>query len=161
MAGITAPTGSNEAKDAAGDRLDAHLQPGTGAWSATVGLHLAVTRIGGLWDASVLGKASGTNAHDYRYGRTLLYNAGFTSHDLRGFQLLAQVNGRSAARDQLEDGTLGTNTGGTVIYASPGARWISGLGLNLEAALQVPVRQALDGDQTEHTTARLTLSMNR
>src|SRR5262245_42562540 len=39
VAGVTAPTGSNDMKNSAGDRLEAHLQPGTGAWSGTTGLN--------------------------------------------------------------------------------------------------------------------------
>jgi len=35
--GGTAPTGSNDVRDASGQRLDIHLQPGTGAWSGTTG----------------------------------------------------------------------------------------------------------------------------
>ncbi len=159
--GITAPTGSNDKKDAAGDRLDAHLQPGAGAWSGTAGVNLALVGSVGVWDASLLGRVSGTSPHGYRYGSVLLYNAGFTSRAWKNLQILAQVNGRSAKRDQLEDGTIGTNTGGTVTYASPGLRWNTGVGLTLEGAVQVPIQQSLYGDQAEHTTGRLTVSMSR
>lgn len=161
VVGLTAPTGSNEARDATGERLDAHLQPGSGACSGTAGLHAALRAPRGVWDASVLARDNGTNAHGYRYGRTLLYNAGFTSLGWRGVQALAQLNGRSAARDRLEDGTIGANTGGAVLYASPGLRWSSGAGLVVDAAVQIPVSQQLDGIQREHTTARLTLSLAR
>jgi hypothetical protein len=159
--GGVAPTGSNIARDAAGERLDAHLQPGTGAWSGTCGLHFALPGSSGVWDASVLGRINGTNAHGYRYGNVLLYNAGFTSGGWRGAQLLVQINGRSARQDRLEDGTLGENTGGAVTYAAPGIRWRSGVGLIAEAAVQVPVVQALYGEQKEHTTARMMLSFDR
>lgn len=37
-------------------------------------------------------------------------------------RLLAQLNGRTAEQDQFEDGTIGENTGGTVIYLTPGVR---------------------------------------
>ncbi len=157
----TAPTGSNEARDVAGQRLDVHLQPGTGAWSGTVGLALARSGDPGTWDASVLGRASGTSTHRYRYGETVLYNAGFTSTSWRGMQLLAQINGRWASRDRLEDGAIGENTGGMVAYAVPGVRWRVGPGLGVEGALQVPVVQRLDGDQREHTTGRVSLSVSR
>jgi hypothetical protein len=54
---------------------------------------------------------------------------------------------------------VGENTGGTVIYAAPGARWVSSFGLVLEGAVQIPFAQALYGGQTEHTTARVSLAM--
>ena len=159
--GGVAPTGSNEVKDSAGERLDAHLQPGAGAWSGTAGLHAALASGHGTWDASLLGRTSGTNVHGYRYGDVLLYNAGFTSRTWHGLQLLAQINGRSAKRDRLEDGTPGENTGGAVTYAAPGLHWRTGVGVTAEAAVQVPIQQSLFGEQTEHATGRLTLTLAR
>jgi len=159
--GGTAPTGSNEARDASGERLDIHLQPGIGAWSGTTGLNLAMTGARGTWDASVLNRISGTSSHRYRYGKAVLYNAGFTSHSWKGVRLLAQINGRWAARDHLEDGTIGENTGGLVTYAAPGMRWQIGSGLGLEGAIQVPVSQRLYGDQIEHATGRVSFSVSR
>jgi len=159
--GAVAPTGSNEAKDSSGERLDAHLQPGAGAWSGTAGLHAAFAGSRGTWDASLLARTSGTNVHGYRYGDVLLYNAGFTSRAWHGLRLLAQLNGRTAGRDRLEDGTLGENTGGAVTYAAPGLHWRSRFGVTAEAAVQVPITQSLYGDQTEHTTGRLTLTIDR
>src|SRR5258706_5700278 len=104
-------------------RIDVHRQPGTGDWSVKVGLALARSGDPGTWDASVLGRARGTSTHRYRYGETVLYNAGFTSTSWRGMQLLAQINGRWASRDRLEDGAIGENTCGMVPYAGPGVRW--------------------------------------
>lgn len=159
VAGFTAPTGANELENDIGERLDAHLQPGTGAWSGTGGLNLAISTSSGSWEASALGRLNGTNVHGYRYGNVLLYNAGFTSRSQHGVRMLLQINGRSAAKDQLEGGGPGENTGGTVLYAAPGARWTTSFGLVLEAAVQVPFAQALYGVQTEHTTARLGVAL--
>jgi hypothetical protein len=161
VAGGATPTGSNNAKGDDGERLDSHLQPGTGAWSGTMGANAALGSSLGVWDASVLGRANTTSAHGYHYGRALLYNAGLITREKWGFRLLAQVNGRVAARDRLEDGTIGENTGGSVTYLSPGVRWSGGFGLGLEGAVQIPVAEALFGEQDEHTTARLTLSLTR
>ena len=161
VAGFTAPTGSNELKDDTGERVDAHLQPGAGAWSGTGGFHAATRLSAGIFDASVLGRINGTNVHGYHYGNTLLYNTGWASRDASGWQLLLQMNGRSAARDQTEEGTLDENTGGTVLYLAPGARWQGWQGLALDAAVQIPVFQSLYGIQDEHTTARLAISVGR
>ena len=161
LLGVTAPTGSNDVRDDAGDRLDAHLQPGTGAWSGVGGISGAHGAWHGRVEASVLWRLNGTNAHGYRYGDATLYNLGWTGGAVRGWQPLAQINGRSARRDRLEDGTLGEATGGTVLYAAPGMRWQSAMGLGIEAVLQVPFAEALNGDQTEHTTGRLALTLAR
>jgi hypothetical protein len=159
--GGTVPTGSNERRDASGERLDIHLQPGIGAWSGTTGLNLGMSGTGGRWDASLLGRMNGTSPHGYRYGKAILYNASFTSHAWSGMQLLAQINGRVAARDRLEDGAVGENTGGLVIYATPGMRWLLASGLAVEGALQLPATQRLYGDQREHATGRVSFSMSR
>lgn len=156
--GVTAPTGSNNAKDESGVRLDEHLQPGAGAWSGTAGANVALGAAKGTWDASLLGRANGENSHGYHYGNAVLYNAGFISQPLKNVQLLVQVNGRYAKRDRLQDGSFDENTGGTVTYASPGLRWSSGFGLIVEGQVQLPIQQSLYGDQTEHTTGRLTLT---
>jgi hypothetical protein len=159
VAGGTAPTGSNERRDPLGERLDAHLQPGLGAWTATGGVHGAVRSSFGVLDASVFDRWSGTSRHDYRYGNAVLYNAGLTSRERKRWQLLAQLNGRSAERDRFEDGTIGEHTGGTVVYVAPGVRWVGAQGVNAEVAVQIPVLESLNGDQDEHTTVRLALSM--
>jgi len=159
VAGFHAPTGANDVENENGERLDAHLQPGTGAWGGTAGLNLAVASAPGSWEASVVGRVNGTNAHGYRYGNVVLYNAGFTSRVRSGLRLILQLNGRSAARDQLEGGSVGENTGGTVVYASPGVRWVWAPGLGVEAAVQVPAVESLYGIQDEHTTARINLFM--
>jgi hypothetical protein len=158
--GVTAPTGNNDASEN-GERLDAHLQPGTGAWSGSAGLNLAVPMSRGGLEASVLGRWSGTNDHGYRYGNVALYNLGYTTPARNGWQLLAQLNGRTAARDRFEEGELGENTGGTVVYAAPGVRWLAPNGIGIEAGLQIPVLERLLGDQDEHTTGRLALSVGR
>src|SRR5262249_43624943 len=76
--GLTAPTGSNDAeKD--GERLDEHLQSGTGAWSATAGLNGELSLPKGTLEASVLGRWNGTNDAGYRYGNAALFNVGYLS----------------------------------------------------------------------------------
>jgi hypothetical protein len=97
VAGVTAPTGANELENANGERLDAHLQPGTGAWTGTGGLNLAISASGGTWEASALGRVNGANVHGYRYGNVALYNAGFTSRSRHGVRMLLQVS-RTGAR---------------------------------------------------------------
>jgi hypothetical protein len=156
--GVTAPTGTNDAKDEDGEGLDEHLQPGTGAWSGTGGANVSLGASSGTWDASLLGRLNGESSHGYHYGNALLYNAGYASQPLRGVQLLVQINGRYASRDRLEDDTFDENTGGTVTYGSPGLRWNSAFGLIVEGQVQIPIQQSLYGDQTEHTTGRLTLT---
>src|SRR5262245_46529976 len=159
--GIVAPSGSDELTDATCERVEAHLQPGAGAWSGTGGLHAATRLATGIFDASVLGRVNGTNVHGYHYGNTLLYNAGWASRDVSGWTFLLQMNGRRTPPDLTEGGQHDENSGGTLLYLAPGARWQGWQGLALEAAVQVPVVESLYGIQDEHTTARLAVSLGR
>jgi hypothetical protein len=161
VVGVVAPTGANDRRDIEGARLDQHLQPGSGAWTGNAGLNANLAVRAGIVAASLLGRWNGTNAFGYHYGDALLYDLGFTSRERSRFSLIAQLNGRSADADRLEDGTTGEHTGGTVVYAAPGVRWRSELGMTVEAALQIPVYERLRGVQDEHTTARLALSFMR
>lgn len=159
--GVSAPTGRNDLRDAAGERLDEHLQTGTGAWSMTAGINAASSWRGALVETGFLARRNGENSHRYRYGNALLFNAGLTSAAWRGWRGIAQLNGRTALRDRLADGSPAENTGGAVLYAAPGVRWQSGLGVGIEALVQIPVLESLDGIQNERTTARVSLSLDR
>jgi hypothetical protein len=159
--GVGVPTGPNAVADGSGQRLDEHLQPGSGAWTGTAGLQLGVSTPRGAFDASVLGRLNAANAHGYRYGNVLLFNAGYTSPARGGWALTAQWNGRVAGPDRQENGSGGDNTGGSVVYLAPGARWRGDAGLGVDASVQLPVFQSLDGEQTEHATARIGFSLGR
>jgi len=157
LGGVTAPTGSNSARDDNGERFDEHLQPGSGAWRGTFG-GLAVTPIGsGTFELDAQGRWNGTNDFDYHYGDTFLANAGYTSRLHGMWQFLGFVNARSAQRD--EDGAdFAPNTGGTMIYAAPAIRYWGKGGWIADLSVQVPVVSNLYGIQEEHTTARLGIS---
>jgi len=158
--GMAAPTGSNNLRDENGQRLDEHLQTGTGAWSFTTGLNLGASLGGSMVETGVLARANLQGPH-YRYGNVVLFNAGLSSPLWRGWRGIAQLNGRTAAHDLEEAGSPAPNTGGTVLYATPGLRWQTILGLGVEALVQIPVFQSLQGIQHENTTARLGLSLDR
>jgi hypothetical protein len=158
--GVMAPTGPNDRHDEFGEREDEHLQPGTGAWSGTLGLNATLPVSGGTFDSGILGRVNGENSHGYHYGNTLLYNAGFITKGYHGWSGIAQMNGRTASEDDLGGGEKGEHTGGTVLYMSPGVRWLGPRGVSLDALVQFPVVESLHGIQDEHTTARLSLSMN-
>jgi hypothetical protein len=151
------PTGSNEARDALGERLDAHLQPGTGAWSGSAGCGGDLSLRSTALSASVLARFNGTNAHGYHYGDAVLFNLGCARTVSPSVQASLELNGRSAARDRTEDAILDPNSGGTLLYAAPGLRWSAGGSLAFDLLVQVPIAQALHGVQSEKTTGRLAL----
>ena len=157
VGGVTAPTGSNNAKNESGERFDEHLQTGSGAWRGSLG-GLAVTPFArGTFELDAQERWNGTNDAEYHYGDTFLANAGYTSRLYGNWQILGFVNARSALRD--EDGAeFAPNTGGTMIYAAPSLRYWGKGGWIADLSLQVPVVSNLYGIQEEHTTARLGIS---
>jgi len=159
-AGFAAPTGRNHLTDDEGVRLEQHLQPGTGAWSGQAGLELAAPVGSFLVEADVMGRANGANDIGYHYGNALLYDVGAGTRRFGAWQFLAHVNGRSAAQDRVDDaGDLDPNSGGGVTYVAPGVRYFGVMGLVVDAGAQLPVIESLTGDQDEHATARLSVSL--
>jgi hypothetical protein len=155
VAGLAAPTGSNERTNESGERLEAHLQPGSGAWSGTAGVVTDGVRGAGALSASVMGRVNGTSAHGYHYGNAVLFNAGCARTLSASWEAALELNGRSAARDRTEDGTDDPNSGGTLLYVAPSLRWRLSAIASVAALVQVPVVQNLYGEQSEHTSARV------
>jgi hypothetical protein len=160
VGGTRLPTGANRLADGEGARLDEHLQSGTGAWSGLIGADVTLPLRAGRFDANVSWRMNAANAQRYRYGDALLYNVGFARRVGSVLELSLQANGRSARRD-MADGISGENTGGSVLYACPTARWFTGAGIVLESGAQFPIQSALNGEQEEHATARFALSLAR
>jgi hypothetical protein len=154
---VGAPTGGSKERNAIGELLEAHLQPGTGAWSGGVGVAVDLSTPTGAFSASVLGRANGTNDQDFRYGNVVLFNVGYARALPSSWQAALELNGRAAERDEIGDGEQDPNSGGTLLYAAPSVRW-SGLGaVAFDLLLQIPVAKNLNGTQTEKTTGRLAL----
>lgn len=157
VGGVQMPTGQDNKKDDAGDRLEEHLQPGSGAWTESVGAIGTVPVGTGAFEVDALGRWNGTNDFGYQYGNAFLANAGYSTRLFGRWQFLGFVNGRVAARDTQDEEDL-VHTGGTMIYAAPGVRYWSRGPWVADLAVQIPVVSNLYGDQTEHATGRLSLS---
>lgn len=161
IADITSPTGSIDRKDDSGERYEAHLQPGTGAWAGMAGVSYDAASLGSALSASALGRINGTNKYGYQYGNTLMLNAGYARTLSPSWEAALELNARSAKRDVTEEGSEDPNSGGSLLYVAPSVRYmLSGLA-SVQFLVQVPVAQNLYGDQTEHTTARLGIVFSR
>jgi hypothetical protein len=155
IADVTVPTGSDDHTDASGERLEAHLQPGTGSWAGMAGVAFDASLRGSALSASVLARFNGTNGDGYHYGNALLLNAGYARTLSPSWEAALELNGRSARRDKTEEGSNDPNSGGSLLYVAPSVRYsVSGLA-SIQFMLQIPVAQSLYGDQTERATARL------
>lgn len=170
LAGFKAPTGRTKEKNDDGEVLDAEFQPGSGSWDALFGL--ALTRRLAAWsfDASALYTVvtEGTQSTDlgdrFNYGIAVSYRVfgevphahedGHShSHSHKhvspgpAVDLVMELNGEWHAKQEAE-GEKDANSGGHVLYVSPGAR-LSMDGWSGFVSVGVPILNDMNGIQAE------------
>lgn len=162
--GVKTSSGRTDVKDD-GTRLETELQPGTGSRDVLVGV--AVSRQdGGLgYHANVLYHHTTEGSQDTEIGDSFFYNAALsyrlaqmdhshgaraddTAHGHLAWDVLLELN----ARSQRMNKTLGIdddNSGGTVVFLSPGLRLSAASGWSGFLSLGVPISEKLKGEQTD------------
>jgi hypothetical protein len=141
------PTGSNRLSRS-GIRMDEHMQAGTGALDYQLGAAASRLTCTSRFFTSVYYRRNGTNDFEYHYGNAMLFNLGAERPLTAGFDGSLQVNGRFAARDH-ESADMVENTGGWVVYISPGLRLSLTQVFGITMAVQIPIYQNLYGVQSE------------
>lgn len=158
-AGSSLPTGPNGLRRA-GERIDEHGQPGTGAWGPFAGIHYRFEE--GRWVAfaSLSGRVHGENGHRYTYGPAALWSVHGQYLPARRVAVDLGVDGRHAAADR-GAGEAVVNTGGTVISAAPGVYVNAVGGAWLFVRGQIPLVKNFRGrqDQLPSATAGLQLQV--
>ena len=152
-AGARIPLGASDQKDEAGVRLEQHLQTGSGAWAGVFGVQFikASGNLPVFFGASY--QSNGTNDHDFAYGNIFRFNVAAQRAIAGSFDLIAEVNGRVADYDT-EGAETDANSGGTVVYFSPGVRVRFGSLFSLRSQVQIPVAENLHGEQNEKVNVR-------
>jgi len=157
VAGVKTPWGQNDLSRQ-GERLDEHLQPGTGSsdWFAGLAGSYQLNPRSAVF-ASTQYRRTGRNDAGYRYGNAFLANAAY-EHKLgaRGDAVLG-LNFRNAGRDQVDTlGTADPDTGGSMFYVTPQLLFDAGHGWVLRISAQIPITQrGLNGFQEEKTVLNL------
>jgi hypothetical protein len=151
VAGVKTDWGENDASEG-GERLDEHVQPGTGStdWFAGLSGSYQVNPQSALF-ASVQFRNTGSNDAGYRYGRIYLVNLAYERKLSSRWDTALEINYRHADRDAV-DTTNATDpdTGGSVVYLTPRILFDAGSGWVLRAAAQMPVSESgLNGVQDE------------
>lgn len=153
LAGARLPLGASDQTDEAGARLEQHLQTGSGAWAGTFGLQLLRNSGSVPLFFGVSYQANGTNDDDFAYGNVFRFNVAAQKLLNGAFDLIAEVNGRTADYDQ-EGAVTDDNSGGTVLYFSPGVRLRFGAAFSLRTQVQIPFVEKLHGEQNEKINVR-------
>ncbi len=155
--GLKTDWGENRATRG-GERLDEHVQPGTGSTDWFMGLSASyqIDPHSALF-ASGQYRHTGRNDFGYRYGRTTLFNVAY-EHKLGGrWDGVIEANYRQAGRDQVDgSGVTDPDTGGSIVYLTPRLLFDAGGGWVLRASAQVPLSDSrLNGTQDEKVVVNL------
>ncbi len=153
------PTGPN-ARHLPGEVPDEHIQLGTGTFDEFMGISYAYGIRPWTLYANVTGRLNGTNERGFHYGNALFATLG-ARRAFGGegrFVASIEAQARSAGEDRLADGSHDANSGGKILYATGSAAYSITDNLLVRALVQVPTLTALDGVQSEHPVAYLTLS---
>lgn len=160
IAGVKTDWGENDAARE-GERLDEHLQPGTGStdwFGGLSGSHQLNPR--SALFASAQYRHTGGNDFGYRYGRIVLVNLAYEHKLSARWDGVMEANYRHAGRDRIDaGGTTDPDTGGEIVYLTPRLLFDAGHGWVLRASAQLPLSDAgLEGRQDEQAVLNVGVS---
>jgi hypothetical protein len=148
--GVKTPWGRNDVQQD-GLRVDEHAQPGTGStdvFGNLAFLYLIDKR--STFFASTAYRHTGENHFGYRYGSSVTANLLYEHKLGSAVDGIVELNFRHAQNDRLDAaGTLGGDTGGSLLYFTPRVLVHVGGGVVARVAAQVPVVRGLNGFQKE------------
>jgi hypothetical protein len=165
LLGFKAPTGSTSEKADQGFRLETELQPGSGSWDALFGAAYTYAFMPFVFDTSLLYTAvtegdQNTDLGDIAdYNFSLAYRlgahrGGHHHHHHHGspsrlaWDAVLELNGEW--REKLEvSGDVNGNSGGNVLFLSPGVRLTVAGRVGLALSFGIPIATDLNGKQVE------------
>jgi len=151
LGGLKIPTGKTNDRDIHGETFEAEFLPGSGAWSPIFGL-AATKKFNRIsLDANVQytirnGGTQITNLGDlFNYNTAVSYRA--ANGDL-AWDLILEVNGEWKEKQKTR-GAWDSNSGGHMIFISPGTRIVMGKKVSAFLSVGIPVLQDLNGIQDD------------
>lgn len=141
IGGLEFPSGSTS--EGPGLKAAPPLQLGSGGVDGIVGVAAGTTRSWYSIEGAVQGKIN-SEAKDFHFGNVLLYDLYLAYQTYPGWptppaqlNLSVEFNGRTSG-DNSVDG-INVNTGGTVLFISPGIQYIVTGNLLFETGVQIPI----------------------
>jgi hypothetical protein len=157
VAGVKTNWGVNDASQN-GERLDEHVQPGTGStdWFAGLSGSYQLDPKSAVF-VSAQYRQTGRNDFGYRYGRVSLFNVAYERKLSAHWDAVLEANYRHAGIDETDAaGLTDPDTGGSIVYLTPRILFDAGGGWVLRASAQVPLSQSgLNGEQSEKTVVNI------
>ncbi len=159
--GFKAPTGKTSRKTSAdgGSILETEFQPGSGSWDGIFGLAFTHQMDAFSFNSSLVYNLSTEGAQDTDLGDVFSYNFAAAykvlgDYDMSlgsspiGLDLVMEINGEW--RDNEENsGVKDGNSGGNLIFLSPGIRVRATNTISLAVSLGLPIVQDTNGNQDE------------
>jgi len=156
LGGLKLPSGATDVTDSnlprltgrPGTRLPPNLQPGSGSVDGLVG----VTGFHNMDRLSFYGdvqsKLNTEGAQDFRAGNSVFYDvtADYVLLPERNLFAILELNGISTSRGEQAGRTV-KDSGGQLLFISPGMEYLPRPNLILETSVQVPIYRDLNGRQ--------------
>jgi len=149
--GVKLPTGQTDEKDNDGIRFETEFQPGTGSWDLLLGAAISKNRGKFEYHANILYNFTTEGAQSTEIGDVFSYNAalGYKLTKSKGLKwvLSVELNGETRQKNKIL-GISEDNSGGTIVYISPGFR-VSSKNLSGFVSYGMPVVENYNGKQTD------------
>ena len=156
IAGLTVPTGTTSNRDDEGNRFDMGMQPGFAAPSVTLGLaasKMIIPHFTLTGDTSVL---TFTETNDGKPGNEVRFNVagGYeifekTNGFLSRLDIIGESNFLHLTKDMNEEGKKVNNSGGSILYLSPGLRATFGKHVSVGALIKIPMWKDLNNESEQ------------
>jgi hypothetical protein len=151
VGGVKTDWGQNDlSRD--GERLDEHVQPGTGStdWFAGLFGSYQINPHSALFYSGQY-RHTGRNDAGYQYGRIALLNLAYEHKLGLRWDGVLETNYRHAGRDEVDfSGAQDPDTGGSMMYITPRLLFDAGGGWVVRLSSQIPLSQGgLNGEQHE------------
>jgi len=156
IAGLTVPTGTTSNRDDEGNRFDMGIQPGFAAPSVTLGLaasKMIIPHFTLTGDTSVL---TFTETNDGKPGNEVRFNVagGYeifekTNGFLSRLDIIGESNFLHLTKDMNEESEKENDSGGSILYLSPGLRATFGKHVSVGALIKIPTWKDLNHESEQ------------
>lgn len=159
IVGFKAPTGKTSRNTDDGERFELEFQPGSGSWDANLGAAFTQEMGPVSFDASVVYTFVTEGKQHTDLGDIFTYNAALSYRVLGqsgqsylppdfAIDLIAEVNGEWRDKEKTR-GDYDKNSGGNIVYISPGIRVAVAHNASLGFSFGIPVVKDTNGYQVE------------
>lgn len=152
LGGVKFPTGKFDVKNSAGERVEPSATAGSGSYDGMLGLAYSRFLTSQLTFDTSAQYTFRTEADDFKLGDRIDAGVAFAYRFTKDIEKFPQVSAFAEANVRYlfksdDDGASDSNTGGTVLFLTPGVRVAFTKSLSFTVSAPLPVVQELNGTQ--------------